>query len=313
LALSKSVVNKLKYIQNKSGGASTNRLKYNGKEAITEVGASVYDYGARLYDAQIGRWGVPDPLAELSRRFSPFVYGNNNPVRFIDVDGMLTNDNVTLYGEAAQDLFAKIQSDIASRQETQDDGGPKPKPKSAGAPGTEQAKQDNQERQTHLASGAIQPDYTLESFYVGGKILQPVFGAVGSMMGQLLAPAVKEAFIATGQATGKNYTAQQITNLLTGNTDDIYKVIYRGMTGSESSNGALFLADEAGYAATYAKNGSQGATAFKIPSQNMNILIQEGFIGTKTGINATTGTGGLEYVISNPAIKQIFLKTAMVP
>ena len=66
----------------------TYNYKFGGKELQTEFGITMYDFGARNYDPALGRWMNMDPLAELMRRYSPYAYAYDNPVFFVDPDGM---------------------------------------------------------------------------------------------------------------------------------------------------------------------------------------------------------------------------------
>ena len=61
--------------------------KYNGKELNTKKGLNWYDYGARHYDATLGRWFVVDPLAEKYYAWSPYNYCYNSPVKHVDPNG----------------------------------------------------------------------------------------------------------------------------------------------------------------------------------------------------------------------------------
>ncbi len=93
---------------------SENRFQFNGKELQNKEftangisGLEWYDYKSRMYDPQIGRWFVPDAAAGLMRQYSPYAYAYDNPIRFVDIEGLIPKqategDPKDLYKNAAR-------------------------------------------------------------------------------------------------------------------------------------------------------------------------------------------------------------------
>ena len=85
--------------------------KYNGKELDTKKGLNWYDYGARHYDAAIGRFATVDPMAEKDYVTSPYTYCGNNPVLRVDKDGKIW-DVIWDVGNMAYDAVAAVYNHI---------------------------------------------------------------------------------------------------------------------------------------------------------------------------------------------------------
>jgi len=89
------------------------KYKYNGKEYQDELGFNMYDYGMMLYDPAIGRRNNIDQKAEQSRRWSPYSYCYNNPIYFVDPDGMqATPPDWFVNNETGTVVYVKGESKI---------------------------------------------------------------------------------------------------------------------------------------------------------------------------------------------------------
>jgi RHS repeat-associated protein len=76
-------------LPNRNGSSVDYRYGFNGMEGDDEISGegNSYDFGARMMNPRVGRWFTPDPKASNAPSLTPYRFGFNNPVRYLDPDG----------------------------------------------------------------------------------------------------------------------------------------------------------------------------------------------------------------------------------
>jgi len=104
-------------LQSRTYASDESKFKFTEKERDKE---SNYDYfGARYYDARVGRWGQTEPLLDKYPGFSPYMYSLANPLTFFDPNG---NDVIAISNDAQQMILNTLPQDIRGNVEFNDQG-----------------------------------------------------------------------------------------------------------------------------------------------------------------------------------------------
>ena len=83
---------------------------FNDKENNGDISNDNYDFGARIYDARLGRWLAVDPYSSKYESISPYNFCNNIPIKFIDPNG---KEIINPYKTITQSALAKFRDEDA--------------------------------------------------------------------------------------------------------------------------------------------------------------------------------------------------------